>query len=178
LLVASEQREHLGGRTIRDFLLRFRYFITGSYQHRLIAKVYNYSIRTDLIKHEKEKLMKPNRRVIWFSTVSIILVLFGVLYAFFGLGILPVHKDILLRWESALYGAIMMGWGTTLFFAGRLAFKKNDLDLMKTLLYGITVWLVVEALFSAYLGVWFNVGVDIVVLALFSIPLITSIRKL
>jgi hypothetical protein len=25
-------------------------------------------------------------------------------------------KDILLQWESALYGAIMMGWATTLFF--------------------------------------------------------------
>jgi len=45
------------------------------------------------------------------------------------------------------------------------------------LLYGLTVWLVVEALFSAYLGVWFNVGVDIGVLALFSVPLIKSIRK-
>ncbi|SRR6266508_3959806 len=121
--------------------------------------------------------MKPKRMLVWFSTVSIILVLFGILYAFFGLGILPVQRDILLQWESALYGAIMMGWGTTLFFVGRLAFQRNDPDLMKPLLYGLTVWLVVEALFSAYLGVWFNVGVDIAVLALFSIPLIRSIRK-
>src|SRR6266540_3176860 len=116
--------------------------------------------------------MKQKRMAVWFSTVSIILVLFGILYAFFGLGILPVHRDVLLRWESALYGAIMMGWGTTLFFVGRVAFQRNDLDLMKALLYGLTVWLVVEALFSAYLGVWFNIGVDIGVLILFSIPLL------
>ncbi len=121
--------------------------------------------------------MNPKRMIVWFSTVSIILILFGILYAFWGLGILPVQRDVLLQWESALYGAIMMGWGTTLFFVGRLAFQRNDIDLMKALLYGLTVWLVVEALFSAYLGVWFNVGVDIGVLALFSIPLITSIRK-
>jgi hypothetical protein len=121
--------------------------------------------------------MKPKRIVVWFSTLSIILILFGILYAFWGLGILPVDRDILLQWESALYGAIMMGWGTTLFFVGRLAFQRNDPDLMKALLYGLTVWLVVEALFSAYLGVWFNVAVDIGVLALFSVPLITSIRK-
>jgi hypothetical protein len=114
---------------------------------------------------------------IWFSTVSIILVLFGILYTFWGLGILPVQRDVLLQWESALYGAIMMGWGTTLFFVGRLAFQRNDPELMKSLLYGLTVWLVVEALFSAYLGVWFNVGVDIGVMALFRIPLIRSIRK-
>src|SRR6266511_160551 len=121
--------------------------------------------------------MNQKRMVVWFSIVSIILILFGILYAFWGLGILPVQRDVLLQWESALYGAIMMGWGTTLFFAGRLAFQRNDIDLMKTLLYGITVWLVVEALFSAYLGVWFNVGVDIGVEALFSIPLIRSLQK-
>lgn len=114
---------------------------------------------------------------IWFSTVSIILVLFGILFAFWGLAILPVQRDVLLQWESALYGVIMMGWGTTLFLVGRLAFQRNDPELMKTLLYGLTVWLVGEALFSAYLGVWFNVGVDTGVLALFSIPLIGSIRK-
>jgi hypothetical protein len=118
--------------------------------------------------------MKATRMRVWFSTVSIILALFGVLYAFFGLGILPVQRAVLLQWESALYGAIMMGWGTTLFFVGRLAFQRNDPELMKTLLYGLIVWLVVEALFSAYLGVWFNVGVDIGVLMLFSIPLLAS----
>ncbi len=37
----------------------------------------------------------------------------------------------------------MMGWGTTLFFVGRLAFRRNDPDLLKTLLYGLAVWLVV-----------------------------------
>lgn len=121
--------------------------------------------------------MQQKRMVAWFSVVSIILILFGILYAFWGLGILPVQRDVLLQWESALYGAIMMGWGTTLFFVGRLVFQRNDPDLKKTLLYGITVWLVIEALFSAYLGVWFNVGVDIGVLILFSIPLVTGMRK-
>ena len=121
--------------------------------------------------------MKPSRMLKGFSIVSIILVLFGILYAFFGLGILPVDRDVLLQWESALYGAIMMGWGVTLFFVGRLAIQRNDPDLSRALLYGLTAWLVVEALFSAYLGVWFNVVVDIGVLALFSIPLMKSIRK-
>jgi hypothetical protein len=121
--------------------------------------------------------MKSKQMLVWFSTVSVILVLFGVLYAFFGLAILPVQRDVLLQWESALYGAIMMGWGTTLFLAGRLAFQRNDPNLMKSLLYGLTVWLVVEAIFSAALGVWFNVAVDLGVLALFSIPLKSSMQK-
>jgi hypothetical protein len=115
--------------------------------------------------------------MVWFSVVSAILVLVGVVFAFFGLDILPVSKSVLLQWESAIYGAIMIGWGTTLFLAGRLAFRRNDAALMKILLFGLIVWLVVEAIFSFYLGVFFNVGVDLAVLALFSFPLMKAIRE-
>ena len=115
---------------------------------------------------------------VWFSIVSLLLILTGIVFAFLGLGILPVQRDVLLQWESAIYGAIIMGWGTTLFLVGRLAFRRNDRDLLKTLLHGLAVWLVLEALFSAYFDVWFNVGVDATVLALFSIPLIKSIRTI
>jgi hypothetical protein len=113
----------------------------------------------------------------WFSVVSVILVLAGAFFAFFGLGVLPVNKDVLLQWESAIYGAIMVGWGATLLFAGRLAFRRNDTELMKILLVGLAAWLIVEALFSLYLGVFFNIVVDIGVLALFSFPLIKAIRE-
>jgi hypothetical protein len=105
------------------------------------------------------------------------LVLSGVFFALFGLDVLPVNKDVLLQWESAIYGAIMIGWGATLLLAGRLAFRRNDTELMKILLVGLAAWLIVEALFSLYLGVFFNVGVDVGVLALFSFPLIKAIRE-
>jgi hypothetical protein len=113
----------------------------------------------------------------WFSVVSVLLVVVGAFFAFFGLGVLPVNKDVLLQWESAIYGAIMIGWGATLLLAGRLAFRRNDTELMKILLVGLAAWLIVEALFSLYLGVFFNVGVDIGVLALFSFPLIKALRE-
>jgi hypothetical protein len=71
-----------------------------------------------------------------------------------------------------------MGWGATLFFVGRLAFRRRDPDLMKALLYGLFVWFPVESLFSLYLGVWFNVGIDIAVLAVLGLPLIIAIRLL
>lgn len=121
--------------------------------------------------------MNVNQLNKWFSLVSIILILFGILYAFFGLGILPVNKAVLLQWESAIYGAIMIGWGATLLLVGRIAFQRKDTELMKALLFGLFVWLVVEALFSAYLEVWFNVGVDVGVLFLFSFPLIKALKK-
>ncbi|NJD77802.1 MAG: hypothetical protein FIB08_12025 [Candidatus Methanoperedens sp.] len=122
--------------------------------------------------------MSTKQLTIWFSTISIILVFWGIVFAFFGLDILPIiNRDILLQWESALYGAIMMGWGVTLLMVGRIAFSRNDTELLKALLYGIVLWLIVEGLFSAYLGVWFNVGVDIGVLILFSFPIIKVLRS-
>ncbi len=122
-------------------------------------------------------MMNSKLLMTWFSVVSVLLVLAGALFAFFGLGVLPVNKDVLLQWESAIYGAIMIGWGATLLLAGQLAFRRNDTELMKLLLVGLAAWLIVEALFSLYLGVFFNVGVDIGVLALFSFPLIKTIRE-
>ena len=120
----------------------------------------------------------PKQLLIWFSVVSTLLVIAGIIFAFFGLAILPVDRATFLPWESALYGSIMMGWGTTLLYVGRLAFRRNDLDLMKALLYGLIVWLAVEAAFSIYFRVWFNVGVDIAVLALFSIPLLKGMEHI
>ncbi len=120
--------------------------------------------------------MSSKQWVWWFSAVSVILILWGIVFAFFGLGVLPVDRNVLLSWESAIYGAIMMGWGTTLLLIGRVALQRNDPELTKPLLLGLAVWLLVEAAFSARLGVWFNVGVDAGVLLLFGIPLVASMR--
>ncbi|HEY8782500.1 MAG TPA: hypothetical protein VIM16_12830 [Mucilaginibacter sp.] len=122
-------------------------------------------------------MMDKNVLRIWFSTVSLILVLFGILYCFAGLKILPVNKGVLLDWESALYGAIMIGWGTTLFLLGRLAFSRQDKEILKILLYGIILWLIIEAIFSFYLRVYFNVGVDIAVALLFAFPIVKAMRQ-
>lgn len=119
--------------------------------------------------------MKQQWKARLLSILAIILVLWGIVFAFGGfgffvyLGILPANH--LLAWESALYGAIMMGWGLTLFLAGRIAFQRNDKELLWVLFLGIALWLAIEGLFSAYLGVWFNVGVDLGVLALFTFTL-------
>ena len=120
--------------------------------------------------------MTSTRLVSWFGTVSVVLAFLGMVFAFFGLGILPVERNVLLPWVSALYGAIMMGWGTTLFFLGRVALRRQDASLIQPLLLGIVVWLAVEAVFSARYGVWFNVGVDAGVLALFTVPLVVTMR--
>jgi hypothetical protein len=112
----------------------------------------------------------------WFQIVTAILILFGLFFVFFGLRVFSdavplIPHEVLLPWTSALYGTIMVGWGVMLFFVGRLAFRRKDGELKRALLTGLAAWLALEAAASAWLGVWFNVGVDIVVFILFAIPL-------
>ena len=122
--------------------------------------------------------MVAKRFLRWFSVISLILVLWGVVFTMFGLDVLPViNRAVLLQWESALYGAIMIGWGTTLFLVGRVVLRRGDRELARSLLLGIVAWLLIEAAFSARFGGWFNVGVDAVVLALFAVPLIAALRS-
>ena len=122
--------------------------------------------------------MNTKQLGIWFNIISTILVLWGIVFSFLGLGVLPLmDRSVLLPWESALYGAIMIGWGVTLLMVGRVAFRRNDPELLRMLWYGIVTWLFIEAGFSAYLRVWFNVGVDFAVLILFSIPLVIALRS-
>ena len=102
-----------------------------------------------------------------------ILILFGLAYVFLGLKILPVHHH-LVQWESALYGAIMTGWGITLLLVGRVAFKHGSNELKQALFIGLAIWLAIEALASIWFGVWFNAGVDVAVATLFAIPLLRA----
>ncbi len=65
----------------------------------------------------------------------------------------------------------MLGWGVTLLLVGQIAFKRDDAELKRALPMGLAVWLTVEGAASVWFGVWFNVGVDAAVLALFAAPL-------
>ena len=122
--------------------------------------------------------MNQRAYIIWFSILGIIGTLFGIVYAFFGLGILPVSKEVLVPWGNGVYGATLIGLSVTIFFAGRHAFAKNDVGLMKALLFGTFAWLITEALFSIYYSVYFNVAVDVGLMLFFGVPLIKAIRSL
>ena len=119
---------------------------------------------------------------LWFSIAGIIGILFGVFYAFFGLSGFPAYgalipKDVIIPWSNGLYGSTFIGFSVLLLFAGRHAFKKNDPELMKALLYGTFAWLVIEAAFSIYYSVLFNVGVDILLALVLGYPLIKGIQS-
>ncbi len=119
---------------------------------------------------------------LWISIAGIIGILFGIFYAFFGLAGFPpygtlIPKDIIIPWSNGLYGSTFIGFSVLLFFVGRHAFQNNDKGLMKALLYGIYAWLIVEAAFSLYYSVFFNVGVDIALAVFLGFPLIKGIQS-
>ena len=121
--------------------------------------------------------MSKRQIVLWFRVITLILIGFGLVYVFFGLKIFSnnvklIPHNVLLNWESALYGAIMTGWGVTLLLVGKIAFKQQNKELKRALVAGLATWLLIEAAASAWFGVWFNVGVDAVVFALFAVPLL------
>ncbi len=118
----------------------------------------------------------------WISLAGIIGILFGVFYAFFGLSGLPPYQKLIpdavyTPWSNGLYGSVFIGFSVLLFFVGRHAFQTTNVALMKALLYGIASWLVVEALFSLYYGVYFNILVDIVLMIFLGLPLVMGIRS-
>lgn len=118
----------------------------------------------------------------WMSTIGVIAVLFGIFYGLFGLNGLPVYQKLVppntyINWANGLYGSVFIGFGVLVFFVGRHAFTRNDKELMKALLYGINSWLVIEAIFSIVYGVYFNVGVDIVLMTVLGYPLIKGVRS-
>ena len=126
--------------------------------------------------------MKAQTLIIWISLAGIIGVLFGIFYAIFGLNGLPVYQKLVpaavyTSWSNGLYGAVFIGFSVLLFFVGRHAFKTKDKVLMKTLLYGLASWLTVEAFFSFIYGVYFNIGVDILLLIVLGFPLVIGMRS-
>ncbi len=118
----------------------------------------------------------------WISMAGIIGIIFGIFYAFFGLAGFPAYKalipkEVIIPWGNGLYGSTFIGFSVLLLFVGRHAFRKNDKELMKALLYGTYSWLIVEAMFSLYYGVYFNIGVDILLGIILGYPFFKGIQS-
>lgn len=126
--------------------------------------------------------MKSQHLITWISIAGIIGVLFGIFYAFFGLNGFPAYQQLVptavyTAWSNGLYGAVFIGFSVLLFFVGRHGFKTRDKVLMKALLYGLAAWLVIEAFFSFLYGVYFNIGVDVLLMIVLGFPLVVGIRS-
>jgi hypothetical protein len=130
----------------------------------------------------------------WLVAVSVIVVVFGLFMAFFnrtplfdlfnqgvnpafwGSGAPPVEVGLFQRWAYGVLGATMAGWGLTLLFLARQAFRRRERWAWNAILAGILLWFVVDESISLTSGVYFNAAFNLVFLVLVGLPLIFTRR--
>jgi hypothetical protein len=126
----------------------------------------------------------------WLVGVSVIVVVFGLFMAFlnrtplfdlfnrgvdpafWGADAAPVEAQRFQGWAYGVLGATMAGWGVTLLFLARQAFRRGERWAWNSVLAGILLWFVVDEYISLASGVYFNAAFDVVILVLAGLPLI------
>ena len=115
----------------------------------------------------------------WISIVSIGILLFGIMMAFFvEPTIFPVEHSIIAKLILSVLGATMIGWAITILFVARYAFAHRVPYLLKIILASLVVWYIIDTLLSAYFEAYFNVVLNSIILIAAAIPLIVGQRVL
>jgi len=102
----------------------------------------------------------------------------GLGFVFLDPGIYPVDSSVVPRLVQGVLGATMVGWGVTMVLVARYAFSEGKPELLRLILYGLLVWAPIDMTVSIYYGAWFNVVLNIAILALAGIPLVLAERHL
>ena len=127
----------------------------------------------------------------WLVGVSIYHVVFGLVYAFFNQS---QFMDVLLNqyydphfwpdnqistgtiqfkgWISSVVGAVVASWGLLIAFIAYYPFKLLEKWAWKCIAFAITLWFVVDTVFSLYYGVSINAVFNLFTLVLFALPLL------
>jgi hypothetical protein len=112
----------------------------------------------------------------WVLVISGIVVLAGLAFVFIDPSIYPVDNSIVPRLVQGVLGATLMGWGSTMLLVARYAFMNEKPELLRLLLYGLLVWAPVDLVVSVYYQAWFNVALNLAILALAGVPLYFASR--
>jgi len=130
----------------------------------------------------------------YLLAVSFVFVFFGVLLAFFGTtapfaimnesinsvfwAVTDVPDVIAAyqRWSYGVLGATMAGWGVFFIFLITYAFPKKEPWVWNCIVYGISIWFLIDTGISMHFRVAFNVVFNSVTYIALAIPLII-VRK-
>jgi hypothetical protein len=103
--------------------------------------------------------------------MSGIVTIAGLGFVFLDPSFYPVDSSVIPRLVQGVLGSTMMGWGVTMLLVAKYAFAEGKPDLLRLLLYGILVWAPVDMVVSVYYGAWFNVALNLAILAFAGVPL-------
>ncbi len=115
---------------------------------------------------------------VWVNLATVAVIVAGAALTLVDLEQLPVPGGTALPWATAMLGATMMGWGVTVLLVAQQALQNGNAPLLRAILLGIGVWFVVDTGFSAWLGVYFNCLVNVLVLAGLGYPLLSALRHI
>lgn len=133
----------------------------------------------------------------WLVTVGWILVAFGIALAilsqtwlfdvafnqridpaFWPEGSIPGNIRPFQGWIYGVLGATVSGWGVFVVFLARNPLRNRERWAWNCLLFGFTLWFLVDTTISAYFGVFFNVIFNAALVMLIYIPLFATRSEL
>ncbi len=123
-------------------------------------------------------MLSPSLLRGWLLAVSAVVALAGLGFVFLDPSVYPVDSSIVPRLVQGVLGATMMGWGVTMLLVARYAFAEGRPELLRLIMYGLLAWAPVDMAVSVYYGAWFNVALNLAILALAGVPLLLAERRL
>ncbi len=123
-------------------------------------------------------MLSPSLLRGWLLAVSGVVALAGLGFVFLDPSVYPVDSSIVPRLVQGVLGATMMGWGVTMLLVARYAFAEGRPELLRLIMYGLLAWAPVDMAVSVYYGAWFNVALNLAILALAGVPLLLAERRL
>ena len=90
---------------------------------------------------------------------------------------LGVHKpgagiQRMTNWMAGVTGAVMTGWGLSMFFLVSHAFKRREKWAWRSMFYPVLLWYLADSLVSAWFGAYFNVMANTVLFLQIMAPLL------
>jgi hypothetical protein len=80
-------------------------------------------------------------------------------------------------WVYGMLGATMAGWGIVLAYIVKNPFARREKWSWNAIAIALAVWFVVDTFMSAYVGAYFNVGVNVLLIVLAGVPLVMTLKR-
>lgn len=93
--------------------------------------------------------------------------------AFFPGEIPRPSSDLMKKWLLGVSGAVMLGWGCTMWYIVNKPFRRREKWAWRSVFYPIIIWYLIDSSVSAYFGANFNVVINSILFLQIMAPLLS-----